>query len=77
MPAAAAPLAMCTSLSGRTSAPAPTGATIKGARSGVPSTDVDRSRVLVPCSMRGTMLQRSKAARLCRMVAPSPAPPAT
>ena len=75
--AAVAPRAMCTSLSGRISSPAPTGASISGARSGVPSTLVVRSRRAVPCSIRGTIRQREKASRLCRIVVPSPAPPAT
>ena len=32
---------------------------------------------MTPCAIRGTITQRSKAARLLRIVRPSPAPPAT
>ena len=46
-------------------------------RAGVPSRSTDRSRSATPCAIRGTIAQRSNAARLCRIVRPSPAPPAT
>jgi hypothetical protein len=38
---------------------------------------VDQSRSVVSRSIRGTMPYRSNAARLARIVAPAPAPPAT
>ena len=74
---ASAAAAIARSLSSATSAPAPTGARSSGARSAVPATVVVRSRSVTPCAMRGTMAHRSNAARLLRIVRPSPAPPAT
>ena len=77
VPAAAAPLAMITSLSGVTTEAAPMGARSSGDDIGAPTIEVLMSCSVTPCSMRGTIRHCSKASRLCRMVRPSPAPPAT
>jgi hypothetical protein len=55
----------------------PIGASSSGAGIAVPSTVVDQSRAVVSRSIRGTNPYRSNAARLARIVAPCPAPPAT
>ncbi len=76
VPGGAAPRAMCTSLSGAISAPPRPGRAAAATARSVPGTVVGRSHVVVPCSIRGTIRQRSKASRLCRILAPEPpAPP--
>ena len=61
----------------RTSPAAPIGATSIGAGSRIPNSDTDRSREDTSRNILGTRAHRSNAARLARIVAPSPAPPAT
>jgi hypothetical protein len=69
--------ATASSASGWTIDITPTGPSITGAGMPVPSTLVARSRVVTSVSIRGTIRQRSKAARLAPTVVSSPAPPAT
>ena len=54
----------------------PIGASRNGAGDCVPSTSTERSRWVLPVSMRGLMRRRSKASRFARIVASLPAPPA-
>ena len=76
-PSSAAARATASSPSGCMIDITPIGASSSGAGIGVPSTVVDQSRSVVSRSIRGTNPYRSKAARLARIVAPVPAPPAT
>ena len=75
--AAAAPRADASSPSGCTISWTPTGASITGAVSRVPSTSTARSRSLVSRRWRGTRRQLRNASRLARIVSPEPAPPHT
>ena len=54
----------------------PTGARKNGNGDGVPSTSTERSRTVLPDSMRGRSRLCSNASRLARTVASLPAPPA-
>ena len=54
----------------------PIGARRNGAGDCVPSTSTERSRCVLPVSIRGLMRRRSKASRFARIVASPPAPPA-
>ena len=76
-PARAAARATARSPSSCTMLSTPTGASSTGALSSVPRISVRRSRSATPRSMRGTIRQRSNAARLWRTVRSSPAAPAT
>jgi hypothetical protein len=76
-PSSAAARATASSPSGCTIDITPMGASRSGAGIGVPSRVVDQSRPVVSRSIRGTIPYRSNAARLARIVAPPPAPPAT
>ena len=75
-PRAAAALAIARSPSGCSSSDAPTGANSTGAGIVRPNSSTLRARAETSRSIRGTIAQRSNAARLARIVAPSPAPPA-
>ena len=75
-PSAAAARAEASSPSGCRIDCTPIGASSSGAGIRVPSTLVDQSRAVLSRSIRGTNPWRSNAARLARIVAPDPAPPA-
>ena len=75
-PSAAAARAIARSPSGCNSSDAPTGANSTGAGIVRPNSSTLSERADTSRSIRGTIAQRSNAARLARIVAPSPAPPA-
>jgi hypothetical protein len=76
-PIAAAARATAGSPSGWTIERTPIGASSTGAGIAVPSTVTERSVLETSRSIRGTILQCSKAARLARAVDSEPAEPAT
>ena len=76
MPVAAAARAAATSPSGCAIVRTPTGARKNGDGARVPSTSTERSRTVLPASMRGRSRRRSNASTFARTVASPPAPPA-
>ena len=76
-PVDAAARATARSASLWTSSSAPTGPSSRGPGSRRPNSSIDVSRALTSRSTRGMTAHLSKAARLARWVASSPAPPAT
>ena len=76
VPVAAAARATASSPSGCAIVSTPTGARKIGVGECVPSTSTERSRTMLPASMRGRSLRRSNASRFARIVASPPAPPA-